>query len=149
MDHVLDTPKWFEPSALNVSVREPNFLANPRVARHVSGAVVRASLPAGRRVTASEIVSHLAEHADAPVIELEEVADRFCGWGDGARDASFVAETHRLLAYKRVPFCMMEGSDAPLYSQCCVNRTEGEKFFPCVWGFDDPPRALPACGNMR
>ena len=42
---------------------------------------------------------------------------------------------------------MMEGSDnAPLFSQCCHPRKPGDKFFPCVHGFD-PPKALPPCAD--
>ena len=34
---------------------------------------------------------------------------------------------------------MMEGSDnAPLFSQCCSPRKPGDKFFPCVHGFNGP-----------
>ena len=42
---------------------------------------------------------------------------------------------------------MMEGSDnAPLFSQCCSPRKPGDKFFPCVHGFNDPPK-LPECAH--
>ena len=144
MDHVLDTPKWFEGGTLGVSVREPRFLSNPRIAPETLSSIAKVSLPEGAH-TAEEIVQHLAPHADNAIIELDSVADRFCGWQQHEKDSEFLRETHRLLAYKRVPFCIMEGSDAPLYSQCCTNRTEGEKFFPCIWGFDDPPATLPEC----
>ena len=148
MDHVLDTPKWFEGGSIGVEVREPNFLSSPRLPAEVKASVAKVALPAGAS-TADAISAHLAPHASAAVIELAAVADRFCGWAAPAADTDFVRESHRLLAYKRVPFCIMEGSNAPLYSQCCVNRTEGESFFPCIWGFDDPPPALPACAAAR
>ena len=60
-------------------------------------------------------------------------------------DAAYKKEGQQLLSYTRTPFCMMEGSNnAPLFSQCCSPRKPGDKFFPCMYGFDKP-EALPAC----
>ena len=73
----------------------------------------------------------------------------FCGFADGAANREFAERTKQMLTYKRTPFCMMEGSDnAPLFSQCCSPRKPGDKFFPCVHGFDDPD-PLPACAAGR
>ena len=81
------------------------------------------------------------------MIELSEAVDVFCGFSDAAADKAFKEETERLLHYRRSPFCMMEGSDnAPLFSQCCSPRKPGDKFFPCIHGFNDPPK-LPECAH--
>jgi len=141
MDHVTDTPRWFE-NSIGVGVREPNFLLNPRVPKAVSGGVVSVSLPGSLNDEA--VRRELAPHAEAAVLELEVAADRFCGFADEGSHAAFVRDTDWLLSYQRVPFCMMEGTDAPLYSQCCTPRNPTEKFFPCVHGFD-PPTPMPTC----
>ena len=144
MDHVLDTPKWFE-NSLGVEVREPAFLSNPRVPSNVSSSVARVDLPKGKVFNDKTISEHLQPHADARIIELGDVRGSFCGFTEPSVDATFRSETERLLHYQRTPFCMMEGSDnAPLFSQCCHPRKPGDKFFPCVHGFD-PPDALPRC----
>ena len=143
MDHVLDTPSFFE-NKLGVEVREPNFLLNPRVSPAVNGSVARVTLPATPLDDAG-VRALLAPHADAAIIELDAVAGRFCGFADAVEHAAFLSESERVLTYDRVPFCTMEGSDnAPLYSRCCTPWHEGEKFFPCVHGFGKPP-PLPAC----
>ena len=91
----------------------------------------------------------LAPHASAQLIELDEVNGRFCGFSDTAAHSAFLTESERVLTYERVPFCTMEGSDnAPLYSRCCTPWHEGEKFFPCVYGFGKP-EPLPMCGAQR
>ena len=144
MDHVLDTPKFFE-NQLGVEVREPAFLSNPRVPPNVTGSVAKVELPKGKVYNDAQIRELLKPHEGASIIELGEVAGSFCGFGDSSVDSVYRAETERLLHYQRTPFCMMEGSDnAPLFSQCCHPRKPGDKFFPCVHGFD-PPDALPRC----
>ena len=146
MDHVLDTPKWFE-NSLGVEVREPAFLSNPRVPSNVSSFVARVDLPKGKVFNDKTISEHLQPHADARIIQLGDVRGSFCGFTDASVDATFRSETERLLHYQRTPFCMMEGSDnAPLFSQCCHPRKPGDKFFPCLHGFD-APEALPACAD--
>ena len=143
MDHVFDTPLFFD-NNLGVEVREPNFLANARIPPNVSGSIARVAMPAGP-LDDRQVVQLLAPHADAAIIELDEAAGRFCGFADSAAHSAFAKETDRVLAYERVPFCTMEGSDdAPLYSRCCTPWHPGEKFFPCVYGFGKPA-ALPAC----
>jgi len=144
MDHVLDTPLFFE-NNLGVEVREPGFLSDPRVPSSVSGSVAQASMPAGTALNDVQVRTALARFADAAVLVLDEADGRFCGFADAAAHAAFAAESERVLTYERVPFCTMEGSDnAPLYSRCCMPWHEGEKFFPCQYGFGKP-KALPAC----
>jgi len=144
MDHVLDTPKWFE-SELGVEVREPSFLTNPRVPANISSRIVHASLPRGEALNDLQVIRHLKPHEASPIIELDAVLKSFCGFADGSMDRLFRRESNKLLHYQRTPFCMMEGSNnAPLFSQCCSPRKPGDKFFPCINGFD-PPEALPAC----
>ena len=146
MDHVLDTPKWFE-NELRIEVREPAFLSNPRVPANVSGSVGKASLPADRALNDEQIAAHLAPYEQYAIIELSHVAGTFCGFRDRRVDATFAVESDRLLHYQRTPFCMMEGSDnAPLFSQCCYPRKPGDKFFPCMHGFDNP-EPPPACAT--
>lgn len=142
-DQVLDTPRFFE-NSLGVGVREPGFLSNPRAAKLAPP--VKVELPATPLDDAA-LRSLLAPHAEADVIEVDVAAGRFCGFADAAAQAAFAAESQRVLSYERVPFCTMEGSDnAPLYSRCCTPWHEGEKFFPCVYGFGKPAE-LPACGG--
>ena len=128
-----------------MEVREPAFLSNPRVPPNVTGSVAKVELPKGKVYNDAQIRELLKPHEGASIIELGEVAGSFCGFGDSSVDSVYRAETERLLHYQRTPFCMMEGSDnAPLFSQCCHPRKPGDKFFPCVHGFD-PPDALPRC----
>jgi hypothetical protein len=148
MDHVLDTPKWFE-NELGVGVREPSFLKNlaaarPAFAANVTSSIAKVSL----RMTPLNdegVIAALKPHEDARIIELSDARGTFCGFKDAATNGLFERETKVMLHYHRTPFCMMEGSNnAPLFSQCCSPRKPGDKFFPCVNGFD-PPDALPAC----
>ena len=89
----------------------------------------------------------LGAHASAGVIEIDDPIGTFCGFDDGALDRKYREVSSHLLTYRRTPFCMMEGSDnAPLFSQCCSPRKPGDKFFPCVHGFNDPPK-LPECAH--
>ena len=144
MDHVLDTPRWFE-NDFGVGVREPSFLSNPRVPANVSGAVAKVKLPKG--LNDKEVAKVLGAHASAGVIEIDDPIGTFCGFDDGALDRKYREVSSHLLTYRRTPFCMMEGSDnAPLFSQCCSPRKPGDKFFPCVHGFNDPPK-LPECAH--
>ena len=144
MDHVLDTPRWFE-NDFGVGVREPSFLSNPRVPANVSGAVAKVKLPKG--LNDKEVAKVLGAHASAGVIEIDDPVGTFCGFDDGALDRKYREVSSHLLTYRRTPFCMMEGSDnAPLFSQCCSPRKPGDKFFPCVHGFNDPPK-LPECAH--
>ena len=141
MDHVLDTPLFFE-NKLGVEVREPNFLSNPD--RPSNGSVAKATLPAAP-LNDEAVRALLAPHASATVIELQHVAGKFCGFAEPAAQQAFVAETERVLTYDRVPFCTMEGSDnAPLYSRCCTPWHPGEKFFPCATPPVPLPHSLPA-----
>jgi hypothetical protein len=144
MDHVLDTPRWFE-NDFGVGVREPSFLSNPRVPANVSGAVAKVKLPKG--LNDKEVAKVLGAHSAAGVIEIDDPIGTFCGFDDGALDRKYREVSSHLLTYRRTPFCMMEGSDnAPLFSQCCSPRKPGDKFFPCVHGFNDPPK-LPECAH--
>jgi len=143
MDHVFDTPRFFE-NDLGVGVREPSFLQNKRVPANVSGSIAKVSLPKAQ--TDTQLLQALAQHRSAGVIEIEDAVDVFCGFEDAVANEAFLKETARLLTYQRTPFCMMEGSDnAPLFSNCCSPRKPGDKFFPCIHGFDGPS-ALPQCG---
>merc|ERR1711924_418046 len=93
-----------------------------------------------------QIIERLKEHAGASVIELDEVVGKFCGFREPKENAVFLMESQRVLTYDRVPFCTMEGSNnAPLYSRCCTPWHEGEKFFPCTYGFG-AVADLPKCG---
>jgi hypothetical protein len=105
MDHVLDTPRWFETPVLGVTVREANFLANPRVPANVSGSVARGVRLPNRGHTASEVRAALRPYDSYAVIELAGALDLFCGFGDAALDRAFREQTGRLLGYKRTPFC--------------------------------------------
>ena len=143
---MLDTPKWFE-NDLGLEVREPAFLSNPRVPPNVSSSVAKASLPEGKALTDAQIIEHLAPHRGAAILELTNIAGTFCGFSDSARHRAFESTSTRLLHYQRTPFCMMEGSNnAPLFSQCCSPRKPGDKFFPCVHGFDAPD-PMPRCSE--
>ena len=143
MDHVLDTPRFFETDLGGVGVREPKFLDNPRVPRNVSRNVAKVKLPKG--IDDTEVARALAPYARAGVIEIDDAVGVFCGFTEPSTAAAFDASSRRVLEYHRTPFCMMEGSDdAPLFSQCCHPRKPGDKFFPCIDGFD-PPEPLPAC----
>ena len=145
MDHVLDTPKFFE-NSLGVEVREPAFLSSPRIAAGVASSIVKVALPKAP-LDDEGIRKLMAPHEDARIIELDEAAGRFCGFSDAAANSAFAAETERILTYDRVPFCTIEGSDnAPLYSRCCTPWHDGEKFFPCEYGFGKPA-PLPTCGG--
>jgi len=55
-------------------VREPNFLASPRVPGAVLGSRAAVSLPKG--LDDLELAAALAPHADVAVLEIEDVADR-------------------------------------------------------------------------
>ena len=103
----------------------------------------------GKGLNDAQISQALAPHAAASIIEIDDVVGTFCGFADGAANREFAERTKQMLTYKRTPFCMMEGSDnAPLFSQCCSPRKPGDKFFPCIHGFDDPD-PLPACAAGR
>uniref|UniRef100_A0A7S0LDU7 Uncharacterized protein n=1 Tax=Coccolithus braarudii TaxID=221442 RepID=A0A7S0LDU7_9EUKA len=147
MDHVLDTPRFFERNGVDVGVREPNFLSNPRVPRNVSGSVAKVVL--SKALDDEELIRALAPYRDAAVIEVSDALGAFCGFLDSRVDDAFKKASERLLTYPRSPFCMMEGSDnAPLFSQCCSPRKPGDKFFPCMHGFDPPP-PLPTCAHPQ
>lgn len=148
MDHALDTPRWFETPALGVSVREANFLSHPRVPRNVSSSVARGVKLPKKGMSASEVRTALAPYASQAVIELADVVDSFCGFDDDpALQRTFLESTHRLLEYKRSPFCYEDHvSGVPPYSQCCRPRKPGDAFFPCVDGFD-APEPLVKCGG--
>jgi len=146
MDHVLDTPLFFE-NSLGVPIREPDFLTHSRVPPNVTGSIARVQLPAGKPLSDVQLRQQLSAHEGAAIIELEEADDRFCGFVDADAQEAFRTESERVLTYDRVPFCTMEGSDnAPLYSRCCTPWHEGEKFFPCVYGFGKP-KPLPQCAG--
>jgi hypothetical protein len=153
MDHVLNTPNFFGefvdgqegPNPLGVGVREPAFLSNPRVPAATKNSTAAVSLSGQRGLTDGRIKALLAPYAGAGVIVLDDAVDVFCGFEDPATNKWFVDQTAQMLHYSRTPFCTMEGSDnAPLFSQCCSPRKPGDKFFPCVYGFD-PPDPLPTC----
>ncbi len=161
MDHVLNTPAWFskgvpggapgaslETTSIGVAIREPNFLQSPKLPKSVSSNVTKVSLPGFGALSAKQIIAALAPFVSAPVIELSDAFHRFCGFSeDKTEHDAFLVETAQLLTYRRTPFCMMEGSNnAPLFSQCCSPRKPGDKFFPCVNGFD-PPAPLPQCAQ--
>jgi len=142
MDHVLDTPKWFE-NNLGVSVREPSFLRNERVPVGVNASIARVKI--SKPLNDAQVIEALKAYEAAPVIEIEDAVNAFCGFADHSTNVDFLSQTQGLLHYRRTPFCMMEGSNnAPLFSQCCYPRKPGDKFFPCIDGFE-PPKALPAC----
>jgi hypothetical protein len=142
MDHVLDTPRWFE-NDLGVGVRESSFLSSPRVPANVSGSVARVTL--GAALDDAQVAHALAPHASAAVLELDVAVGTFCGFRDRATNTAFSRESQRLLEYRRTPFCMEDDArGVPGYSQCCSPRKPGDKFFPCHYGFD-PPEPLPAC----
>jgi hypothetical protein len=75
MDHVLDTPKWFE-NELGVGVREPSFLKNlaaarPAFAANVTSSIAKVSL----RMTPLNdegVIAALKPHEDARIIELSD-----------------------------------------------------------------------------
>jgi len=146
MDHVLDTPRWFD-NALGVEVREANFMSNSHVPANVSGNVVKVPMKRDAALTDVQVRELLKPHESAAVIELSDAIGAFCGFVDRAANQLFVTETQQMLTYHREPFCTMEGSNnAPLFSQCCHARKPGDKFFPCVHGFDDPV-APPTCSD--
>ena len=146
MDHVLDTPRWFD-NAFGVEVRESNFLGNPRVPHNVSSSVAKVELQQGAALTDVQIRELLRPHEHAAIIELSEARGTLCGFADSKSHELFRTETESMLSYTREPFCMMEGSNnAPLFSQCCHPRKPGDKFFPCLHGFDKP-EVLPACAD--
>ena len=98
-------------------------------------------------LTDKQMVDFLKPHENAAIIELSAAKGSFCGFTDASTHSLYKSETENMLTYRRDPFCMMEGSNnAPLFSQCCHPRKPGDKFFPCVYGFD-PPEALPACAD--
>lgn len=151
MDHVLDTPRWFEAIDTlggGVTVREPSFLQNPRVPKNVSGTVARRVELGSRALSAEQVRRALAPHAAAGVIELAFADGAFCGFEDAATDRQFHEATRHLIDYRRSPFCYEDGVSVPPYSQCCHPRKPGDAFFPCVFGFD-PPEPLPTCGKER
>ena len=150
MDHVLDTPRFFESAPLGVTVREAAFLSNPRVPANVSGSIARA-VPIDKGLSDEGVRRALKAHESAAIIELKDVTDVFCGFESRSLDAEFKSATQRVLDYKRSPLCYEDGTRpdgtpaaAPPYSQCCHPRKPGDKFFPCVHGFDDP-EPLVAC----
>ena len=55
-------------------VREPHFLASPRVPAAVLGSRAAVSLPKG--LDDLELAAALAPHADVAVLEIDDVADR-------------------------------------------------------------------------
>ena len=143
MDHVLDTPRFFE-NDLGVQVREPAFLSDARLSPEVASSVARVAMP-NAPIDDDALRKLMAPHEQASVIELDVAAFKFCGFRDAAAHRAFEKEAERVLEYDRVPFCTMEGSDnAPLYSRCCTPWHDGEKFFPCQYGFGKAA-ALPAC----
>jgi len=143
MDYVLDTPKWFE-NDLGVPVREPAFLQNARVPANVSASIAKVSLHM-KPLNDQQVIAALKPHEDARIIELDDALGTFCGFTDSSMHQLYKRETEKLLTYHRTPFCMMEGSNnAPLFSQCCSARKPGDKFFPCIHGFDGPDE-LPKC----
>jgi len=92
-----------------------------------------------------QVIAALKPHEDARIIELDDALGTFCGFTDSSMHQLYKRETEKLLTYHRTPFCMMEGSNnAPLFSQCCSARKPGDKFFPCIHGFDGPDE-LPKC----
>ena len=150
MDHVLDTPKWFELIGRlgGPTVREPAFLQSPRVPANVSGSIAKGVNLGANALSARDIRAALAPHATKAVIEFAFVDNIFCGFEDTSEDRAFVDATMELLHYHRSPFCYEDGVSAPPYSQCCHPRKPGDAFFPCVHGFD-PPDPLPVCGAQR
>merc|ERR1719409_1740669 len=129
MDHVLDTPRFFE-NSFGVGVREANFLRNPRVPANVSSSVAKVKLARGMNDV--EVQAALRPHAHMAILEIEDAVDTFCGFADPTMDA----------AYKK------EGSNnAPLFSQCCSPRKPGDKFFPCISGTMPTGDDLPACAH--
>mmetsp|Transcript_16999 Transcript_16999/g.28375 ORF Transcript_16999/g.28375 Transcript_16999/m.28375 type:complete len:856 (-) Transcript_16999:413-2980(-) len=143
MDHVFDTPRFFEDNPIGVTVREASFLRNPRVPHNVSSSIARVSLNKG--INDRQVIQALAAQQHAAIIEIDDAESVFCGFANAEQDAAFQKDSKQLLTYHRTFFCMMEGSNnAPLFSQCCTPRKPGDKFFPCMYGFDDP-EPLPAC----
>ena len=142
MDHVLDTPRWFE-NELGVEVREPSFFTNPRVPPNVTGAIAR-DVRLRKGMSASAVRAALKPYERHAVIELADAVDVFCSFDDdAATDRAFQSISHRLIEYK-VSFCYEDGLRVPPYSQCCKPRKPGDAHFPCIYGFDDP-EPLPAC----
>ena len=145
MDHVLDTPRFFE-NSYGVGVREANFLLNPRVPTNVSSSVAKVKLARG--MNDAEVKAALRPHAHMAILEIEDAVDTFCGFADPTMDSAYKKEGQKLLSYTRTPFCMMEGSNnAPLFSQCCQARKPGDKFFPCISGSMPTGDDLPACAH--
>ena len=145
MDHVLDTPRFFE-NSYGVGVREANFLLNPRVPTNVSSSVAKVKLARG--MNDAEVKAALRPHAHMAILEIEDAVDTFCGFADPTMDSVYKKEGQQLLSYTRTPFCMMEGSNnAPLFSQCCQARKPGDKFFPCISGSMPTGDDLPACAH--
>jgi len=147
MDHVLDTPKWFEDRArltpfLNVSVREANFLLSPRILASTQSSIARVQLQTG--LTDQQVVAAMQKYTSTAVIEIEDVVGTFCGFVDAAATRAFERDSQKLLAYHRSPFCYEDGIRAASYSQCCKPRKPGDDYFPCIYGFDDP-EPLPSC----
>jgi hypothetical protein len=132
MDHVLDTPRWFEKNELldKVGLREPSFLDNPRVPLNVSGSSVSVKL--GKALTDVQVRAALAPHEGVAVVRIEEPIGTFCGFVDRAEHVRFEKASQRLLEYKRSPFCYEDGVAVPAYSQCCTPRKPGDAFFPCI-----------------
>ena len=147
MDHVLDTPRWFEKNELldKVGLREPSFLNNPRVPLNVSGSSISVKL--GKALTDVQVRAALAPHEGVAVVRIEEPIGAFCGFVDRAENVRFEKASQRLLEYKRSPFCYEDGVTVPAYSQCCTPRKPGDAFFPCIHGFD-PPEPLPSCEGV-
>ena len=113
---------------------------------NVSGSTVTLTL--GRALNDVQVKSALAPHAATAVVVIDDPIGSFCGFTDAAEHRTFEQASHRLLEYKRSPFCYEDGVRVPGYSQCCTPRKTGDPFFPCVYGFD-PPEPLPACARAR
>jgi arabinosyltransferase len=144
MDHALDTPRWFDQNTLGVGVREPSFLSNRRIPANVSNSRALVKL-GGRARTDVQLRGALAPFRHVGILEIVDPIGSFCGMADPMADAAFKAESNRLLVYRRTAFCMEDDArGVPGYSQCCSPRKAGDKFFPCLHGFD-PPEPLPAC----
>merc|ERR1719261_1420822 len=71
MDHVLDTPKFFE-NTLGVEVREPNFLTSPKIHPNLKdeGSIARVKMPITPLDDAG-IIKYLQEHESKSLIELD------------------------------------------------------------------------------
>ena len=73
MDHVYDTPRWFETPEIGVTVRESTFLDSPRVPPNVSGRIARRVRLPRKALSASEIRAALKPYAEHAVIEARAI----------------------------------------------------------------------------